>query len=167
MSQVVTAKVSRYNSLELTELIPSIEILDNFSKINYYRHDRPLEELCHPCYGKVLDIMSKSFLWYDPDDVLSIWSTEGLYWRRELELVHEKCGKSNSTTIPTNAPTETATQRNTEGPTPDGPIDPGVPSDCTFFQTINQPYNYCEKWPSAWGLTVEEFVEYVSKQIVI
>ena len=111
--------------------------------------------------------MSKSFLWYDPDDVLSIWSIEGLYWRRELELVHEKCGKSNSTTTPTNAPTETATQRNTQGPTPDGPTDTGVPSDCTFFQTINQPYSYCEKWPSAWGLTVEEFVEYVSKQIVI
>ncbi|KAJ4137156.1 hypothetical protein NW768_002737 [Fusarium equiseti] len=116
------------------------EILDTFSEINYYHHDRPLEELCHPCYGKVLDVMSKSFLWYDPDDVLSTWSTEGLYWRRELEL--------------------TPTQRNTEGPTPDGPTDPGLPYNCTFFQTINLPLHYCQLWPSAWGLTVEEFVEY-------
>jgi len=146
--------------LKRTELIPSTEILDTFSEINYFRHDRSLEELCHPCYGKVLDVMSKSFLWYDPDDVLSLWSTKGLYWRRERELVHEKCGSSNGTATVSDSPTETATY-DTQGPTPDGPTDPGIPSDCTFFQTINQPLYDCQRWLSDWVLTMEEFVEYV------
>ena len=111
--------------------------------------------------------MSKSFLWYDPDDVLSIGSTEGLYWTRELELVHENCGKSKSTATATNAPTETAAQRNTQGTTPDGPTDPGIPSDCTYFETINRPLHDCQRWISDWDLTVEEFVEYVLGHFIV
>lgn len=149
-----------------TELIPSIEILDGFSDINYHRHDRPLGELCHPCYGRVLNIMSKSFLWYNPDDYIFPGSTKGEYWIRELELVHEKCGNSNGTATVSDLPTETATY-DTQGPTPDGPTDPGIPSDCTFFQTINRPIYDCRGWISDWALKVEEFVEYVLGQHII
>lgn len=149
-----------------TELIPSIEILDGFSNINYHRHDRTLGELCYPCYGRVLNIMSKSFLWYNPDDYIFPGSTKGEYWIRELELVHEKCGNSNGTATVSDSPTETATY-DTQGPTPDGPTDPGIPSDCTFFQTINQPLYDCRGWISDWALKVEEFVEYVLGQHII
>ncbi|KAH7249578.1 hypothetical protein B0J15DRAFT_468111 [Fusarium solani] len=44
----------------------------------------------------------------------------------------------------------------------DGPTDPGIPSDCTYWDTaINEKYD-CGFFESDWGLTHEQFVEYVS-----
>ncbi|KAF5228676.1 hypothetical protein FANTH_14432 [Fusarium anthophilum] len=80
------------------------EILDGFSDIARDQK-RPFEELCHPCHGKVLAVMSKSFLWSVAD--FYIWPTkDDLYWQGQLDLEQKKCGGSNSTTVTSESPEE-------------------------------------------------------------
>ncbi|RKL25994.1 hypothetical protein BFJ72_g13885 [Fusarium proliferatum] len=127
------------------------EILDGFSDIARGQ-ERPAEELCHPCYGKVLAVMSKSFLWSIAD--LYIWppTEDDLYWQGQLDLVQKKCGGSNSTAIASSeSPERTVAKEPSEGPTPHGPTDPGTPSDCSFFTTITY-FEDCWRFASDWGI---------------
>lgn len=48
----------------------------------------PLEELCHPCYVKLIDMRSNSWAWPTPTD------PAGDYWNKQLKLVKEKCNAS-------------------------------------------------------------------------
>ncbi|KAM0243049.1 hypothetical protein ACHAP5_006921 [Fusarium lateritium] len=133
------------------------EIIDGFSDIPK-KQERPFEELCHPCYGKLLTAMSKSFLWFASENY--IFSSTDNYWKGQLDLVHEKCGGSNSTTTQSQSPTETPFQDWTGGPTPDGPTDPGIPSDCSWFQTIIQDMDNWDKFANDWAISLRKFVEY-------
>ncbi|KAF5623994.1 uncharacterized protein FTJAE_10461 [Fusarium tjaetaba] len=135
------------------------EILDGFSDIARDQ-ERPIEELCHPCYGKVLTVMSKSFLWSVADFYIWPPTEDDLYWQRQLDLVQKKCGGSNGTAIASSeSPERTVTQEPSEGATPHGPTDPGIPSDCSFFTMIKY-FDGCWRFASDWGLTVKEFVQY-------
>ncbi|RGP81397.1 hypothetical protein FLONG3_541 [Fusarium longipes] len=138
------------------------EIIDGFTKPkNFYRHVKTTEELCHPCYEKVLNVFSKSFLW-TPNEMAWLYgeSTEITYWKVELDLVHQKCGKHNSTVTPVDAPIETMIEEDIQGPTPSGPTDPGIPSDCSFYETINTGIGDCFRFASDWAITLKQFVEY-------
>ncbi|KAG8669374.1 hypothetical protein FPOAC2_08702 [Fusarium poae] len=65
------------------------EIIDGFSEIDD-GEQRPYDELCHPCYGKVITAMTSTPSW-----LLS--SNPGTdYWNGQLELVHKICGSSDS-----------------------------------------------------------------------
>ncbi|KAF4331882.1 hypothetical protein FBEOM_14336 [Fusarium beomiforme] len=134
------------------------EILDGFSDIARDR-ERPFEELCHPCYGKLLAVMSKSFLWSAAESYIWPPTKDDLYWQGQLDLVQTKCSGSNSTDIASESPKETVAQESIEGPAPHGPTDPGIPSDCSFFRMIKYLDN-CWSFASDWGITVKEFVEY-------
>ncbi|ENH68897.1 hypothetical protein FOC1_g10000294 [Fusarium oxysporum f. sp. cubense race 1] len=140
------------------------EIFDGFSDIPKHQ-ERPFKELCHPCYGKVLTVMSKSFLWSKADFIPR--PTGDGYWHNQLDLVRKKCDGSNSTATASDSPTETATQELIEGPTPYGPTDPGISSDCSFFQTIIKDLDDCGGFASDWAITLKEFVEYVFGQRII
>ncbi|KAF5982590.1 hypothetical protein FBULB1_4207 [Fusarium bulbicola] len=50
--------------------------------------EMPLEELCHPCYVKLIDMRSNSWAWPTPTD------PAGDYWNKQLKLVKEKCNAS-------------------------------------------------------------------------
>ncbi|KLP22462.1 uncharacterized protein LW94_14568 [Fusarium fujikuroi] len=63
------------------------EILDEFPDIGD-DEEMPLEELCHPCYVKLIDMRSNSWAWPTPTD------PAGDYWNKQLKLVKEKCNAS-------------------------------------------------------------------------
>ncbi|UZP41727.1 hypothetical protein NXS19_009543 [Fusarium pseudograminearum] len=65
------------------------EIIEGFSEIED-DEQRPYEELCHPCYGKVITAMTGSPSWMVGSDP----ATD--YWDGQLELVHKVCGDSGS-----------------------------------------------------------------------
>ncbi|KAF4944064.1 hypothetical protein FGADI_12946 [Fusarium gaditjirri] len=127
------------------------EILDGFSDIAKGQ-ERPFEELCHPCYGKVLAVMSKSFLWSVAESYIWPPTEDDLYWQGQLDLVQKKCSGSNSTAIASESPKETVAQESLEGPAPHGPTDPGIPSDCSFYQMI-EDIDDCWRFTSDWGIT--------------
>ncbi|KAF5573796.1 hypothetical protein FPANT_12146 [Fusarium pseudoanthophilum] len=123
------------------------QILDGFSHIARDQQ-RPIEELCHPCYGKVLTVMSKPFLWSVADFYIWTPTEDDLYWQRQLDLVQRKCGGSKSTAIASSeSPERTVAQEPREGPTPHGPTDPGIPSDCSFFTMIKY-FDGCSRFAS-------------------
>ncbi|GKU22227.1 unnamed protein product [Fusarium langsethiae] len=43
---------------------------------------------------------------------------------------------------------------------PNGPTDPGIVYDCTYYATYSSSSISCQKWVSPWGIKVKEFVEY-------
>ena len=51
----------------------------------------PLEELCHPCYGKALTVMSSSPV-YSP-----LYALDRDYWKDQFELIRKKCDNSGAT----------------------------------------------------------------------
>ncbi|KAG5744292.1 hypothetical protein H9Q72_012610 [Fusarium xylarioides] len=63
------------------------EILDEFSELKD-DEEMPLEELCHPCYVKLIDMRSNSWAWPTPTN------PAGDYWNKQLKLVKEKCNAS-------------------------------------------------------------------------
>ena len=48
----------------------------------------------------------------------------------------------------------------------DGPVDPGIPSDCTYFDTATAANNNCKYFEDTWALSHADFVSYVSKPII-
>lgn len=48
-----------------------------------------------------------------------------------------------------------------------GPTDPGVPSDCTWWDAAVDKSFDCDFFESDWGITHKQFVEYVSSQLAI
>ncbi|PNP83989.1 hypothetical protein FNYG_02677 [Fusarium nygamai] len=63
------------------------EILDEFPELED-DEEMPLEELCHPCYVKLIDMRSNSWAWPTPTN------PAGDYWNKQLKLVKEKCNAS-------------------------------------------------------------------------
>jgi len=49
----------------------------------------------------------------------------------------------------------------TAATSPQGPTDPGVAADCTWYGTILKPLDNCEEFATDWGMTLEQFLEYV------
>lgn len=47
---------------------------------------------------------------------------------------------------------------------PGGPIDTGIPSDCTYYDTWTDETADCKAWVEPWGITVKQFTEYVSME---
>jgi hypothetical protein len=45
---------------------------------------------------------------------------------------------------------------------PGAPTDPGIPSDCTYYDTyVDESYD-CSSWAADWDIELAQFVEYVS-----
>ncbi|RYC83755.1 hypothetical protein BFJ63_vAg13327 [Fusarium oxysporum f. sp. narcissi] len=65
------------------------EIINEFSKVED-DEEMPLEELCHPCYVKMINMRSTSFAWP------SLEAPGGKWWPKQLELVKEKCSGTES-----------------------------------------------------------------------
>ncbi|PCD23480.1 hypothetical protein AU210_015000 [Fusarium oxysporum f. sp. radicis-cucumerinum] len=65
------------------------EIINEFSKVED-DEEMPLEELCHPCYVKMINMRSTSFAWPSLED------PGGKWWPKQLELVKEKCSGTES-----------------------------------------------------------------------
>ncbi|KAF5723672.1 hypothetical protein FMUND_1606 [Fusarium mundagurra] len=63
------------------------EILDEFPELKD-DEEMSLEELCHPCYVKLIDMRSNSWAWPTPTN------PAGDYWNKQLKLVREKCNAS-------------------------------------------------------------------------
>ncbi|RGP62909.1 hypothetical protein FSPOR_8892 [Fusarium sporotrichioides] len=47
---------------------------------------KPFKEICHPCYGMVVNAMLNASL------ELDLWGLDNDYWKGQLDLVHKKCG---------------------------------------------------------------------------
>jgi hypothetical protein len=43
----------------------------------------------------------------------------------------------------------------------DGPVAPDTASDCTYYDTAVTGYDTCETFLDSWGLTFEQFFDYV------
>ncbi|KAJ3545053.1 hypothetical protein NM208_g2698 [Fusarium decemcellulare] len=43
---------------------------------------------------------------------------------------------------------------------PGAPTDPGIPSDCTYYDTYVDPTYDCAMWAADWRITLEQFVNY-------
>lgn len=65
------------------------EIINEFSKVED-DEKMPLEELCHPCYVKMINMRSTSFAWPSLEDPGGEW------WPKQLKLVKEKCSGTES-----------------------------------------------------------------------
>ncbi|KAK2695643.1 hypothetical protein QWA68_004076 [Fusarium oxysporum] len=65
------------------------EIINEFSKVED-DEEMPLEELCHPCYVKMINMRSTSFAWPSLED------PGGKWWPKQLKLVKEKCSGTES-----------------------------------------------------------------------
>ncbi|KAG7406624.1 hypothetical protein ACKAV7_014402 [Fusarium commune] len=65
------------------------EILNEFSEVKD-DEEMPLDELCHPCYVKMIDMRSTSYAWPSLEDPGGSW------WQKQLKLVKEKCSGSGS-----------------------------------------------------------------------
>ncbi|KAL5591294.1 hypothetical protein FOVSG1_010183 [Fusarium oxysporum f. sp. vasinfectum] len=44
---------------------------------------------------------------------------------------------------------------------PGGPTDPGIPSDCTYYDIWTGDTVACRAWVEPWGITLKQFVQYV------
>ncbi|KAF4443789.1 hypothetical protein FACUT_1070 [Fusarium acutatum] len=83
------------------------EILSEFPELKD-DEEMPLEELCHPCYVKLIDMRSNSWAWPTPTN------PAGDYWNKQLKLVKEKCNasggsKEDSSSMNDNDPAEEET----------------------------------------------------------
>ncbi|KAF5254991.1 hypothetical protein FOXYS1_14316 [Fusarium oxysporum] len=65
------------------------EIINEFSKVED-DEEMSLEELCHPCDVKMINMRSTSFAWPSLED------PGGKWWPKQLELVKEKCSGTES-----------------------------------------------------------------------
>jgi hypothetical protein len=63
--------------------------MNNFSVVAD-DEERPLEELCHPCYVKMITMRSTSLAWP------SLETPAGDWWQKELKLVQKKCSGSGA-----------------------------------------------------------------------
>ncbi|KAM0226860.1 hypothetical protein ACHAPO_012013 [Fusarium lateritium] len=86
------------------------EIMEGFSEIED-GEQRPYDELCHPCYGKVITAMTRSPSWLLSSDP----GTD--YWNNQLELVHKICGGSDSSSRPFLIGTEISKEEYSPGST--------------------------------------------------
>ncbi|KAF4952928.1 hypothetical protein FGADI_6361 [Fusarium gaditjirri] len=43
---------------------------------------------------------------------------------------------------------------------PGGPTDPGIPSDCTYYDTWSDETSDCKAWVEPWGITLKQFTDY-------
>ena len=46
-------------------------------------------------------------------------------------------------------------------PRQDGLVAPGTALDCTYYDTALNGYNTCEAFQDSWGLTFDQFFDYV------
>jgi hypothetical protein len=49
----------------------------------------------------------------------------------------------------------------------DGPVAPDTASDCTYHDTARAGFNTCAAFQSDWGLTFEQFFDYVSPRATL
>lgn len=47
----------------------------------------------------------------------------------------------------------------------DGPIDPGIAADCTYFDTARDASWTCAFFEQDWGITHDNFIEWVSRAL--